>query len=127
MRRAREWGGLPSLLLNSHVAEFILAVLRNEQIGTCQGEQQYGNHCGENMQEVVLMVEKCGFSPAEAIAAATVNGADLLGRSDDLGRIAEGFLADVIAVPEDPTQNIGALHDVCFVMKEGRVFRNDRG
>ncbi|MDA0952543.1 MAG: amidohydrolase family protein, partial [Proteobacteria bacterium] len=78
------------------------------------------------MQEVVLMVEKCGFSPAEAIRAATVTGADLLGRADDLGQIAQGYLADVIAVPEDPTQNIATLHDVCFVMKEGRVFRNDR-
>ena len=84
-----------------------------------------GNHCGENMQEVVLMVEKCGFSPAEAITAATTSGADLLGRADDLGRIAQGYLADVIAVPEDPTQNIATLHDVCFVMKEGRIYRND--
>ena len=85
-----------------------------------------GNHAGENMQEVVLMVEQCGFSPAEAIACATWNGADLLGRGDDLGMIAEGRIADLIAVPENPLEDIRTLHDVGFVMKDGRVIRDDR-
>ena len=84
-----------------------------------------GNHCGDNMQEVVLMVEKCGFSPVEAIRCATANGADLLERPD-LGEIAEGKAADIIAVPRDPLADIGALHEVDLVMKDGRVFRNDR-
>jgi len=48
MRRARGWGGLPSLLLNSHIAEFILAVLGYVHIGTSQSEQEYGDHCGKN-------------------------------------------------------------------------------
>ena len=84
-----------------------------------------GNHCGDNMQEVVLMVEKCGFSPVEAIRCATANGAELLERAD-LGAIAEGKAADIIAVPRDPLADIGVLHEVDLVMKDGRVFRDDR-
>ncbi len=84
-----------------------------------------GNHCGDNMQEVVLMVEKCGFPPVDAIRCATTAGAELLERPD-LGRIAEGGTADIIAVPRDPLEDIAALHEVDLVMKGGRVFRDDR-
>lgn len=85
-----------------------------------------GNHCGDNMQEVVLMVERCGFAPAHAIRCATVNGAALLGREADLGALEQGRIADVIAVPRDPLVDIGALREVAFVMKEGHVARHDR-
>jgi imidazolonepropionase-like amidohydrolase len=85
-----------------------------------------GNHAGDNMQEVVLMVEACGLSPAEAIRASTLNGADLLGRAADLGSLEAGKIADVIAVPADPLADIATLNDVFFVMQEGRVHRNDR-
>jgi imidazolonepropionase-like amidohydrolase len=85
-----------------------------------------GNHCGDNMQEVALMVERCGFAPAHAIRCATVNGAALLGRESDLGALEEGRIADVIAVPRDPLADIGALREVAFVMKEGTVARHDR-
>lgn len=85
-----------------------------------------GNHCGDNMQEVVLMVEKCGFPPAQAILCATVNGAELLDRADRFGAIREGLAADIIATPRNPLDDINALFEVDFVMKEGEVFRNDR-
>ncbi len=85
-----------------------------------------GNHCGENMQEVVLMVEECGFSPVEAIRSATVTGAELLGLDDSLGALKEGMAADIIAVPRDPLEDIHALMEVAFVMKAGAVARDDR-
>ncbi|MBT5435009.1 MAG: amidohydrolase family protein [Alphaproteobacteria bacterium] len=85
-----------------------------------------GNHCGENMQEVTLMVEKCGFSPAEAIICSTRNGAELLGQEEHLGAIAQGRIADIIAVPRNPLDDIGVLHEVDFVMKDGTAYRNDR-
>ena len=85
-----------------------------------------GNHCGENMQEPVLLVEKCGLSPAEAILISTRNGAELLGQEDNLGAIAQGRIADIIAVPRNPLDDIATLHDVDFVMKDGVVFRDDR-
>jgi imidazolonepropionase-like amidohydrolase len=85
-----------------------------------------GNHCGENMQEPVLLVEKCGLSPAEGILISTRNGAELLGQEDNLGAIAQGKIADIIAAPRNPMDDISALHDIDFVMKDGQVFRDDR-
>lgn len=63
--------------------------------------------------------------PADAVLrAATVVAADLIDRSD-LGRIAEGYLADIIAVPGDPLADITVTRNVSFVMKGGKVFKND--
>ncbi len=62
-----------------------------------------------------------GMTPLEAIRAATVNAADLLGRNDR-GAIAPGKLADVIAVPGNPLQDIRVLQRVSFVMKGGEVY-----
>ena len=61
----------------------------------------------------------------QAIRAATVTSAELIARDDELGRLAPGYLADIIAVPGDPTQDIKVTQDVRFVMKDGLVFRND--
>lgn len=85
-----------------------------------------GNHCGRNMLEVEIMVREAGFSPAEAIRAATVNAARLMGMEAELGALEPGRIADVIAVPRDPLRDIQALHEVGFVMKDGRVVRHDR-
>jgi imidazolonepropionase-like amidohydrolase len=57
----------------------------------------------------------------QAIQAATVNAADLLGWSDRVGRVAPGLYADLIAVDGDPLQDIASLERVRFVMKGGRV------
>ncbi len=86
-----------------------------------------GNHAGENMQELEVMVNDAGFSPIEAIRAATLNAAQVIDRGEDLGLIAEGRIADLIACPADPLEDISALRDVTFVMKDGRVFRDDHG
>lgn len=85
-----------------------------------------GNHAGDNMQEPVMMVNDCGLSSAEAIHASTWNPACLLGREEDLGSIERGKIADIIAVPENPLDGIEVLHDVFFVMKDGRICRHDR-
>jgi len=62
----------------------------------------------------------------EAIVTATVNAADLLGQSEHLGTLEPGKLADVIAVPESPLENISELFNVDFVMKAGKVYKNAR-
>ena len=84
-----------------------------------------GNHAGDNMQEPIMMVKNCGMSPAECIYASTMNPASLLNRQDDMGSIEEGKIADLIAVPESPLENIDTLNEVFFVMKDGTVERND--
>ena len=71
------------------------------------------------------MVEEAGFSPAEAIHAATLGAAEMMGLSASLGSLEEGKLADVIATRADPLANVSALRDVDFVMKEGRVHKQN--
>jgi imidazolonepropionase-like amidohydrolase len=53
--------------------------------------------------------------------SATLTSAELIARSHDLGRLAPGYLADIIAVPADPTTDITVTQDVRFVMKDGRT------
>nr|MDA8343674.1 amidohydrolase family protein [Actinomycetota bacterium] len=78
---------------------------------------------GRNAKELLALVDR-GMTPVEAIRAATVVAADLLD-VDDRGRLDEGLLADVIAVPGDPTADITATERVAFVMKGGVVHRDD--
>lgn len=79
---------------------------------------------GQNAKEFEYMVET-GYPPIEAIRAATVHSAELLGAGDELGTIEPGKLADVIAVDGDPLADVTLLQDVRFVMKDGKVFLGD--
>ena len=78
---------------------------------------------GTNAREFSLMVEWGGMRPADALVAATLNGAKLLGWDDRIGTIAAGKLADIIAVPGDPLADIRAMERVHFVMKNGVIYR----
>lgn len=77
---------------------------------------------GENAIEFGYMVE-AGMPAIEAIKCATVINADLLGIGDQLGQLAAGFTADIIAVNEDPTVDVSTLEEVIFVMKEGVIYK----
>ena len=57
----------------------------------------------------------------QALQAATITSAELIGRTHDLGRLAPGYLADLVAVPGDPSADITTLQDVRFVMKDGQI------
>jgi len=74
-------------------------------------------------QEFPRMVE-FGMTPMQAIQAATSRGAELLGKRGELGAVAPGAYADLIAVAGDPLADINALKDVAFVMKNGSVVRS---
>jgi imidazolonepropionase-like amidohydrolase len=76
---------------------------------------------GENAKELWAMVDR-GMTPMQAIRAATVMSAELID-VDDRGRLAPGLLADIVAVPGDPTADITLTQDVRFVMKGGRVYK----
>lgn len=75
-------------------------------------------------EELQLYVES-GVPAAEAVKAATSNSAEALGMGDKLGRIQPGYIADIIAVDGDPTDDVRHLYSVGFVMKEGRVHKVD--
>ncbi|HVX51567.1 MAG TPA: amidohydrolase family protein, partial [Chitinophagaceae bacterium] len=79
------------------------------------------NH-GKNWKEFVYMTE-AGMPILEAIRAATVSAADLIGVSDKTGTIEQGKLADIIAVDGDPTADVNIMGKVCFVMKGGQVYK----
>lgn len=78
---------------------------------------------GDNAKQFFYMV-KYGMTPMQAIQAATINGADLLGWKDRVGSVTVGKFADVVAVSADPTGDVTALTHVNFVMKGGAVIKD---
>jgi imidazolonepropionase-like amidohydrolase len=89
--------------------------------GTDQGVAPHG----ENAKEFGYMVE-AGMPAAAAIQAATFNAAEVLGAAD-LGQLAQGFRADVVAVPGNPLDDIALTSKVSFVMKDGNVYAGAGG
>jgi imidazolonepropionase-like amidohydrolase len=81
---------------------------------------------GLNAHEFAVMV-KLGLTPLQAIQAATINDADLLGWSDKVGTIEPGKWADIVAVDGDPLADVTTLEHVKFVMKGGEVIKNSYG
>ncbi len=78
---------------------------------------------GENAREFALMV-KAGMTPMQAIEAATVTAAEHIGQTANLGSLEVGKAADVIAVASSPLENVRALENVAFVMRDGTVFKH---
>ncbi len=76
---------------------------------------------GDNAREFELMVET-GMPEIEAIRAATLNSAEMLGISDTAGVIAPGYWADMIAIEGNPLDDISRLNDIRFVMKDGEIY-----
>ena len=109
-------------IMTAQLANFRKAVDAGVKIGfgTDIGVCRFGT----NAREFGLMVEN-GMTPMQAIRAATSADADLLGVAAKLGSISKGKLADIIAVRGDPLQNVRLLEDVRFVMKEGRIYKQD--
>lgn len=79
---------------------------------------------GRNAREFNLMVQN-GMMPMQAIQAATVVDAELLGVAERLGSVRPGKLADLIAVRGDPLSDVRVLEDVRFVMKQGVIYKQD--
>jgi imidazolonepropionase-like amidohydrolase len=80
---------------------------------------------GVNARQFAFMV-KYGMTPMQAIQSATVNAADLIGHSELFGSITAGKSADIIAVAADPMADVSALEHVQFVMKEGKVYKQEQ-
>lgn len=79
---------------------------------------------GQNAKELCALVER-GMSPMQALRAATITSAELIEADDELGQLKVGYLADIIAVPGDPSRDIATTLDVRFVMKDGRIHKQD--
>jgi len=79
---------------------------------------------GTNGHEFTLMVEWGGMTPMQSIVAGTMNGAKLLGWDKQIGSLAPGKWADVVAVPGDPLQDIHVMERPVFVMKNGYIYKS---
>lgn len=80
------------------------------------------NPIGRNARDLSLFVEHFGYSPAEALMAATKWGGEIMGMGDELGLVKEGYLADLLLVDGDPTADIAIMQDqarLLMVMKNG--------
>ncbi|MBQ4818512.1 amidohydrolase family protein [Aquimarina sp. MMG016] len=77
---------------------------------------------GQNGKEFGFMVE-AGMPPMATIQSATTTNAKILNIQDELGQISPGFIADIVAVNDDPTQKINTMENVVFVMKEGKIYK----
>lgn len=109
----------------THVENIKLARRLGVKIAMGSDAGTPGNHCGENLQELEVMVKEAGFSNLEAIQSATINAATLMQVESQLGSIEAGKTADVVAVSQNPLDDICVLRSIPFVMKEGRVVRHE--
>jgi len=108
----------------AHVHQtFQKAIAKGVKIGLGTDAAVYPH--GRNAEEFHQMVD-LGMKPIDALKAGTSSDADLLGLSSKIGTLETGKLADVVAVPGDPLQNIRQTEHVFFVMKEGVVYRNEK-
>ncbi len=78
---------------------------------------------GQNGKEFGFMVE-AGMPAIAALQSATTTNAKILNMQDQIGQITPGYLADIIAVNDDPTQKINTMENVVFVMKDGKIYKN---
>ena len=84
------------------------------------------NPNGRNARDLELFVRHLGFTPIEALVAATLRGGEIMGMERELGRIAPGYLADLLLVRGDPTRDVTVLQDrqnLLAIMKDGRFHK----
>jgi imidazolonepropionase-like amidohydrolase len=134
-RHASEWGIKPgSALADSYERELEHAIdsmkqMKQRGIRVLIGGD-YGfawTPHGTNAKDLELFVDMLGFTPMEAIQAATGLGGQIMGMGDELGLIREGYLADLLLVDGDPTTDIRLLQDkqrIVVIMKDGVCHKN---
>lgn len=85
------------------------------------------NPNGRNARDLELFVRLFGYTPAEALSAATLLGGEMMGMGDELGQVKPGFLADLLLVDGDPTRDVTVLQDrkrLSAIMKDGRFHKD---
>lgn len=122
------WLPAPSRAKAAEVGPLMLEMLRRAHQGgvtVAFGTDTGVSRHGDNAKEFALMVE-AGFTPEEAIRAATVVASQHLEMAKDIGTLEPGKYADLIAVSKDPLKDIRVLEAVEFVMKGGEVYKSGK-
>lgn len=99
--------------------------IANENVKIVFGTDAVAGAHGSNAEELIARVKGGGQSPMGVIVSATSVAAASLGLGDELGTVARGFTADLVAVEGNPLENIETVRNVRWVMKGGQVFRNE--
>jgi imidazolonepropionase-like amidohydrolase len=132
--RAR-FQGIPSLdsvgfalmeALRPALPALIRAALATPGLRLLYGSDAVAGAHGRNAEDLVCRVREAGQAPMDALVTATSRNAEALGLGDQIGTIAPGYQADLIALDGDPLEEIEAVRRVRFVMKGGRVVRGER-
>lgn len=98
------------------------------RVNIALGSDQYPFEPNEGTTATIREAElyqEAGMTPLQALRAATIEPARMLGVETEVGELKPDFLADIVAVGADPSKDIGALRSICFVMKGGKTARND--
>jgi len=106
-------------------AGVIRKALATDGLAITYGTDAVAGAHGRNAEDMVCRVQKSGESPMHVITSATSVTAQALGLGSRIGSLASGYDADIIAVDGDPLADITRMRHVSFVMKGGRVYRND--
>ena len=99
--------------------------LRNRDVQVVFGTDATAGAHGRNAEELIVRIDEAGQDPMDAIVSATSRAARSLGLGEELGRVAPGFTADLVAVDGNPLEDVTALRRVRFVMRNGVVYRYD--
>ena len=111
----------------THVANIRMAKRLGVKIAMGSDAGTPGNHCGNSMQELEVMVKEAGFSALEAIQAATIDSATMMRLDGQLGSLDQGKKADLVATEENPLDDVSALDSIRLVIKDGRIVKNQLG
>jgi len=119
------FGWTPEIVagLNDYIRRNFVTAQRAYKAGVkfAMGSDALFTMCGQNTRELGWFV-KLGMTPEQALATATTNAAALLGKPKDLGAVAPGYFADVVAVEGDPLADVNVtINNVRWVMKGGAV------
>lgn len=104
--------------------EFIRRALRIPGLKIVYGTDAVAGAHGRNAEDFINRVRDCGVGPMAAMVSANSLGAEALGMTGQIGSIAPGLQADIIALEGDPLKDITAVRRVAFVMKGGIVYKN---
>jgi imidazolonepropionase-like amidohydrolase len=106
------------------IAEMFKHALATRNLKIVFGTDAVAGAHGRNAEEFIYRVQ-AGLAPMDALVAANSLAAESLNMQNEIGSIAPGMQADIIAVSGDPLKDIAAVRHVVFVMKAGKVYRND--